>query len=113
MAALRIKAFCGLLVLGCLSLAPVPLAATEFCDIRKTKDGFAALRAAPNPKARLIARMHVGDEVLGDGGVNLQKGWMYVTWWKGGRFKGRPQPGYDKPDGKGWVHTSLIADECG
>ena len=101
----------GLIGVGLLGIAPA--AATEFCNVRKTRDGYVALRASPDPKAKLVARMKVGDEVLGDSTVDIVKGWMYVTWWKGGRFKsGRPD-GYDKPNGKGWVYSKLVDELCG
>jgi hypothetical protein len=96
-----------------LASAAAPVRATAFCDIRKTRDGFVALRARPDAKAPLIARMHVGDEVLVRDDVAARGGFMFVTWWKGGRFKVKREVGYDPPDRDGWVHKALIADECG
>jgi hypothetical protein len=101
----------GLVGAGLLSITPA--AATEFCDVRKTPDGFVALRTSPNPKAKLVARMKAGDEVLGDSTVDSVKGWIYVTWWKGGRFKTGKPNGYDDPSGKGWVYGKFIDELCG
>lgn len=95
-------------------MAPATAAhATAFCDVRNTRDGFVALRAGPDAKARLIARMRAGDEVLVRDDIAARGGWMFVTWWKGGRFKVKRETGYDPSDGEGWVRESLIGDECG
>jgi hypothetical protein len=90
-----------------------PVRATTFCDVRRTSDGFVALRAGPDAKARLVARMRAGDEVLVRDDVASRGGFMFVTWWKGGRFKVKRDTGYDPSDGEGWVRETLIADECG
>ena len=94
-------------------LSPAASHASIFCDVRKTGDGFLALRAAPDPKARLIARMHAGDEVLVRDDVAARGGWVFVTWWKGGRFKVKRDSGYDPSDADGWMRETLLADECG
>lgn len=92
-------------------LAIEPAAATVFCDVKKTRDGFVALRTSPNPKSKLVARMRFGDEVQAiTTGGNLN-GWMQVIWWKGGRFKSGG-PTYDASSGKGWADRRFI-DECG
>ncbi|WP_442753614.1 SH3 domain-containing protein [Methylocystis sp. JAN1] len=86
-------------------------AATEFCNVKRTPDGFVALREAPDPRARLVGRMTHGDEVLGDPTIESRCGWMFVTWWKGGRFRSGYE--FEKPTGKGWVNSRLIEEECG
>ncbi len=92
-------------------LAIEPAAATVFCDVKQTRDGFVALRSAPDSKAKLVARMRFGDEVQAITATGNVNGWMQVIWWKGGRFKsGGPQ--YDASSGKGWAHRKFI-DECG
>src|SRR5258708_1075582 len=97
-----LSAWCGMLLL----LVAAPASATLLCDIKKTSDGFVALRAQPHRTARLVAWMKSGDEVLISSGVEPRNGWAYVTWWKGGRFKkDHPGGGYDKPDRKGWVYS--------
>lgn len=98
---------------GLFVASTAPARATAFCDVRKTADGFVALRAAPDPQARLIARMRVGDELMVRDDVAARAGWMFVTWWKGGRFKVKRETGYDPSDANGWVHAKLIAEECG
>lgn len=96
---------------GAMVAAPAA-SATEFCNVKRTADGFVALREAPDPKARLVGRMTHGDEVLGDPTVESRNGWMFVTWWKGGRFRSGGYE-FDKPTGKGWVNSRLIEEECG
>ena len=102
-------------VVFALACAPgsAPASASLFCDVRKTADGFVALRAQPQAHARLVARMHAGDEVSPDGGVAPRNGWEKVTWWQGGRFKFFHARGNDAPSGRGWVMGRLMADECG
>lgn len=81
--------------------------ATEFCLIRKTSDGFAALRAAPDLKAKLLARMKTGEEVqLAQG----ERGrWREVIYWRG---EDRLTKGYESHTAKGWVDGRLLED-CG
>jgi len=88
-----------------------PAAATVFCDVKKTRDGFVALRSKPDSRAKLVARMRVGDEVQAITSTGNVNGWMQVIWWKGGRFKSGG-PTYDAPSGKGWAYRRFI-DECG
>lgn len=86
--------------------------ATEFCDIRKTPDGFMALRAQPNAKGKLIVRMKPGDEVMLNNIVSEKNGCTRVYWWKGER----PADGIARSIGKakqGWVNSRLLGDECG
>jgi hypothetical protein len=88
-----------------------PAAATVFCDVKKTRDGFVALRSEPDSKAKLVARMRFGDEVQAITTAGNVNGWMQVIWWKGGRFKSGG-PHYDASSGKGWAYRKFI-DECG
>lgn len=81
--------------------------ATEFCLVKTTKDGFAALRASPGADARMVARMQAGEEVRVTGRKSGR--WQYVSWWKGDTRIAR---GVENPDARGWVHGSLIED-CG
>lgn len=90
-----------------LLLAIAPVSATEFCGLRPTADGFVALRAAPSTKARLLARMRVGDEVLAQQGV--RGGWVEVLWWRGDT---RLTHGF-RTGRRGWAVQSLIDDLCG
>lgn len=90
-----------------------PVGATTFCDVRKTSDGFVALRAAPDAGARLIARMHAGDEVQVRDDVGANAGWLLVRWWKGGRFRADRKSAAEPYDAEGWVRETLIVDECG
>ncbi len=87
--------------------------ATEFCGIRKTPDGFIALRAEATAKGKLVARMKPGDEVMLNNIVEEKNGWARVYWWKGGRFHGQTVKGIESADGQGWVNSKLLGDECG
>lgn len=91
-----------------------PAHATQFCDIQKTPDGFMALRAEPNAKGKLVARMRPGDEVMLNTTVDDKNGWTRVYWWKGGRFTpGGDFKGLGKANGQGWVYGKLLGDVCG
>ena len=81
--------------------------ATEFCLVKKTGDGFAALRASPGAQGKMVARMQEGEEVRVTGRKSGR--WQYVSWWKGDTRIAR---GVENPDARGWVHGSLIED-CG
>ena len=98
---------------ACLALLPVSAGASEFCDIRKTRDGFIALRAKPDAGAAMVARMKPGDEVMIDNEVAARNGWSRVYWWSGGRAQGDKMKGLDQTNGKGWVNSKLLGDECG
>ncbi|MBM3608892.1 MAG: SH3 domain-containing protein [Alphaproteobacteria bacterium] len=84
-----------------------PAAATEFCQIAKTRDGFVALRAAPDTSAKILARMRPGDEAQLSGDPKGQ--WQRVIYWKG---EERLTRGYDKHTATGWVNRGLLRD-CG
>ncbi len=85
----------------------LPASATSFCEIKRTSDGFAALRAAPDANARILARMRSTDEVmLGSG----ERGpWRQVTFWRG---QSRHAEGGFGRGQQGWMHRSLLGD-CG
>ncbi|MFN3891186.1 MAG: SH3 domain-containing protein [Beijerinckiaceae bacterium] len=90
-----------------LACGAAPSRATEFCLIRKTADGFAALRAAPSLNAKLVARMRTGEEVQLAQGVKGR--WREVIYWRGGD---RLAKGYSAHTAKGWVDERLLED-CG
>jgi hypothetical protein len=87
--------------------------ATEFCDIKQTPDGFIALRERPDARAKLVARMRAGDEVMLNNIVAQKNGWTRVYWWKRGRFQGQTVKGIESADAQGWVNSRLLGDECG
>lgn len=105
---LFVSASAASLALLLLAVGNQRAAATAFCNLKPTADGFVALRAAPAPTAKLIGRMTSRDEVLlGQG----EKGdWIEVTWWRG---DDRHTKGYDRKAGHGWVNRKLIGEECG
>ena len=97
---------CGLLATF-MACAAMPAQATEFCLIKKTTDGFAALRASPSLNAKLLARMKNGEEVqlaMGEKGR-----WREVIYWRGDE---RLSKGYAHHTAKGWVDSRLLED-CG
>lgn len=89
------------------ALIALPASATSFCNIKRTSDGFGALRAGPDANARLLARMRPGDEVML--GMNERGPWQQVTFWRG---QTRHQDGGFARGQSGWVHRSLLG-ECG
>ena len=100
------------LVLGFALAGAGPAQASLFCELKPTKDGFVALRAAPSPAARMIQRMRPGDEIMM--GQGRKGAWIEVSYWRGGRFARGGSPGGDPPTDRGWMHSGLVAeDSCG
>jgi hypothetical protein len=85
----------------------LPASATSFCEIKRTSDGFAALRAAPDAGARILARMRHTDEVML--GAGERGPWRQVTFWRG---QSRHAEGGFGRGQQGWMHRSLLG-ECG
>jgi hypothetical protein len=84
-----------------------PAAATSFCPVRKTADGFVALRAGPGPGFALVVRMQADDEVqLLEG----QRGsWVEVRHWHGSeRLEEKTRDKFRT----GWVNKRYLGD-CG
>lgn len=99
---------CAVTVGAVVALAQ-PANATLFCNVKKAKDGFVALRAAPSHRARLVGRMKAGDEVQIDLG---EKGkWVEVIWWRGDTRV--TENGQGPAAGRGWVNGKYLEDECG
>jgi hypothetical protein len=98
------------MAVGALALtlfAAMPASATSFCNIKRTSDGFAALRAAPDANARILVRMRSTDEVML--GLGERGPWREVTYWRG---QSRHQDGGFGRGRQGWMHHSLLG-ECG
>lgn len=90
----------------------ISVQASVFCDIKRTRDGFVALRAEPHPRAPLLQRMRPGDEVML--AVGRQGDWVEVVYWRGGRFANRRTPTNHPPTATGWMHSALLGkDSCG
>ncbi|WP_448950764.1 hypothetical protein [Labrys neptuniae] len=89
-------------------LFPAAVSAMELCNLRKTPDGFVALRAGPGPRHRLIARMKPEDLV--QYGEGREGKWVEVTWWRGD--SGLERDGFSKGI-HGWAFAPLIAEDCG
>lgn len=97
-----------LALIGALAAPHAPARATSFCDIRKTKDGFVALRAGPGPDARMLAKMTSRDEVmLGEARVG---DWVEVTWWRGDDRLSKRHGGHGL---QGWMNGALLGELCG
>ena len=81
-------------------------------EIKATRGGFVALRAAAGPTARLLHRMRPGDEVLFR--PERRAEWQRGTYRRGGRFRSGRNPEGDQPTAVGWMHKDLVApDSCG
>ncbi len=110
----RTRNFCvaaGLVVIAL--TASIPASSMQVCWVKKTPDGFVALRAQPGAEARLISRMKGGDVVQGVEGIKQRGGWWYVTWWKESTHNRNQGVNYDQVDGKVWVKANLIEDDRG
>ncbi|HRK24638.1 MAG TPA: SH3 domain-containing protein [Beijerinckiaceae bacterium] len=89
-------------------VAMTPGLASTFCPIPNTRDGFVALRAGPDLKAPIVARMRQGDEIQA---MSEQSGpWIRARYWRGDE---RLTRGFGRHRATGWVHRSLVADLCG
>lgn len=84
-----------------------PAHATLFCEVVKTRDNFVALRAAPDPQAKMLMRMKAGGEVMLAG--EQRTGWEKVHYWPG---DDRIEKGEAARKITGWVNRKLI-DMCG
>lgn len=80
-----------------------PAHATLFCDVKKTKDGFVAVREKPDAKSKILVKVPFGEDVQLDSTRNEAKGWAPVIY--SGPRRGKMIPG--------WVRSSLIVQECG
>jgi hypothetical protein len=85
------------------------------CEVKETKDGFVAVRAAPNPKGALVSKATPGQivEVVVDAKQNpVARG----KWWRVRHYPGEAMPLPGEPEFKdikeGWMHSALI-DGCG
>ncbi len=88
--------------------AAAPARATLYCEIASTRDGFGALREAPDRNSRMVMKVTPDLMVLLDPirqpPANA-KDWLAVT-----VVKGEPK----RNIGRGWLHKSLIKpDSCG
>ena len=98
----------SMVFLAAMQLGSTTSLATGFCNVKKTADGFVALRAGPSSKAKILGRMKSSDEVLI--GLGQHGNWIEVTWWRG---SDRFDKGYDHTSGQGWVNMRFIEEECG
>ena len=93
----------ALVALAGLAAGITPASATAFCEVRKTSDGFVALRDAPNANGKRLWRLKAGDMVQLDTTRANAKGWTAVIYRSEDRTIERV----------GWVAERLIERECG
>ena len=85
-----------------------PASASLFCPVMKTRDGFVALRAAPNMRAPIVAKMRPHDEIMLT--IDEENGWIKVLYWTGDT---RFTKGYGEHR-SGWMHRRFVPpDQCG
>lgn len=108
----KTSAWLGAAIIGITMCAAGEASATIFCELKKTPDGFIALRAGPSADARLIGRMAPGDHLQVH---SEEKGqWTRATWWKRSVYKDGVLVGRHKPHGRGWMNaTFIVPDSCG
>lgn len=101
-------------ILAALSLAallltalPRPAAASLFCPILESPDGFVALRQGPGAQFPVIARMKADDDVQA---TDERKGaWIKIRhWWGMDRLDEAKRGDYRD----GWMHRRYLG-ECG
>ncbi|MGE0563108.1 MAG: SH3 domain-containing protein [Pseudolabrys sp.] len=99
---MRLPVFLLLLTLD----VPSPAAATAFCPILKSPDGFVALRKGPGTTFPIVARMKEDDDVQ----AFEKKGpWIRIRhWWGMDRLDEKKRA--DHRDG--WVNKRYLG-ECG
>jgi Bacterial SH3 domain len=95
---------------GCIATViqiAAPAAASEFCPVLKSPDGFVALRAGPGTRFPVIAQMRADDEVQALEG--REGPWMQVRHWRGAeRLDEKTRAKFRT----GWAHRRYIGD-CG
>jgi hypothetical protein len=103
----QILAF-GVVALIVATGAVTPSSATLYCEIAGTRDGFAALRAAPDRNSRIVMKVKPELKVLLDPlkeSPQNAKQWVAVS-----VVIGEPK----RTLARGWLHKSLIKpDSCG
>jgi hypothetical protein len=107
---MRWRVFCGFVasIVAVWLAAAQPAAATVYCTVLKSPDGFVALRAGPSSDAKLVAQMREGDEVLAMDG---NKGhWWPVVHWRGDDRHHETRRSNTR---KGWMHGRYMSDMCG
>lgn len=95
-----------------LAFAPVEVQARYTCGVKKTADGFVALRDSPSPAGKLITRMKPG-ELVGllhppDHEKLIRKGnWIFVRYVPGSNINKANDADHDKAI-PGWVNNDLL-----
>ena len=90
-----------------LTALPRPAAASLFCPILESPDGFVALRKGPGAQFPVIARMKADDDVQA---TDERKGaWIKIRhWWGMDRLDETRRGDYRD----GWMHRRYLG-ECG
>ena len=96
----------GLAAVGLTSAMAVPPAQASFCcEVRKTKDGFLALRSGPGTRFRLLAKVPSGEMVcFGSREDDAPDTGDWIEGW---------YTGTDGVRHNGWINGRFLLDECG
>ncbi len=99
--------------LAMIAAAATPAEARYACAVKRTSDGFVALREGPSPRHTLIAQMRYQELVTllhPDKEEIVRSGdWLFVRWYPGTRRTEAHIPTVDEAKGRaGWVHDRLI-----
>ena len=81
---------------------PTNIQAPIYCYVKRTPDGFVALRSGPSASHRMVTRMRPGEELFIEGTVSGE--WRRVDLM---RRTGRDD-GYFGPGHQGWMHSRFI-----
>ena len=95
------------LVVGIAAAGPVN--ATAFCEVASSKDGFAALRAAPDRGAKIVMKLtpaHMVQLHPVKSTPTRNKDWVAVS--------AIPYGQSERILARGWIHKAMIVpDSCG
>jgi hypothetical protein len=106
-----VRAIAGALTL--LAFAVTAAEANYACAIKRTADGFVALRSGPSARHAMLARMRpqelVGLLHPGKDDIVRSGNWLFVRWYPGTRRTPDHAPDGDESTARsGWVNNDLI-----
>jgi hypothetical protein len=99
--------------LALLAAAAATAEARYACAVKRTSDGFAALREGPSARHRMVARMRPQELVgiMHPDTKDLKRSgdWLWARWYPGTRRTADHTPtGNERTARTGWVHDRLI-----
>ena len=92
-------------------LSPAPARAVVVCIVKKSSAEAVTLRARPDHRAPLVARMKRGDGVHALQGDEPRDGWTRVRWWKAATLR-RHGANFEKIDVLGWTRYDMSDSAC-